>query len=157
MSAHTHQIESYLTGVQTLRDAIKGMTPDQLKARPIAGKWSTQEVICHLADFDPILADRMKRVISHDNPTLLGADENLFAATLSYNDRDIEVELDVIENTRKQLARVLRRLPDAAFQRIGTHNERGPISLEKWLTIATNHIPHHVQFILEKRRALGLK
>jgi hypothetical protein len=50
----------------------------------------------------------------------------------------------------------LRQLPDAAFQRIGSHNERGAISLEKWLTIATNHIPHHVNFIQEKRRAMGL-
>jgi hypothetical protein len=48
-------------------------------------------------------------------------------------------------------------LPDAAFQRVGSHKERGPITLEKWLTIATNHIPHHVNFILEKRRALGVK
>jgi hypothetical protein len=157
MSAHAHQVESYLAGVQTLRDAVKGMSSDQLKARPIARKWSTQEVVCHLADFDPILAERMKRIISHDNPTLLGADENLFAATLGYHDRNVEEELNLIESTRKQLAGILRRLPDTAFQRIGTHNERGPISLEKWLTIAADHIPHHVQFIVEKRRALGLK
>jgi hypothetical protein len=36
------------------------------------------------------------------------------------------------------------------------HNERGPLSLERMLTMATNHIPHHVEFIREKRRALGL-
>jgi hypothetical protein len=156
MSAHSQLIENYLSGAKTLRDAVKGMNPDQLKTRPIPGKWSTLEVVCHLSDFDPILADRMKRVISHDNPTLLGADESLFAAKLAYHDRDLEEELDVVENTRKQLARILRQVPDAAFQRIGSHNERGPISLEKWLTIATNHIPHHVNFILEKRRAMGL-
>jgi uncharacterized damage-inducible protein DinB len=157
MSTHSEMIENYLAGPKTLRDAVKGMNPEQLKARPVAGKWSTLEVVCHLSDFDPILADRMKRVISHDNPTLLGADENLFAAKLAYHDRNLEEELNVIENTRKQLARVLRQLPDPAFQRVGNHNERGPITLERWLTIATNHIPHHVNFILEKRRALGLK
>jgi hypothetical protein len=157
MSAHSQLIENYLAGVQTLRDAVKGMNADQLKARPIPGKWSTQEVVCHLSDFDPVLADRMKRVISHDNPTLLGADENLYAAALAYHDRDVEEELDLIEDTRMQLARILHQLPDAAFQRIGNHNERGAISLERWLTIASNHIPHHVQFIVEKRRAQGLK
>jgi uncharacterized damage-inducible protein DinB len=156
MSAHSQLIENYLSGVKTLRDAVKGMNPDQLKARPIPGKWSTLEVVCHLSDFDPILADRMKRVISHDNPTLLGADESFFAAQLAYHDRDLEEELNVVENTRKQLARILRQLPDAAFQRIGSHNERGAITLEKWLTIANNHIPHHVNYIHEKRRAMGL-
>jgi len=30
---------------------------EQLLAKPVAGKMSTLEVICHLADFDPILSD----------------------------------------------------------------------------------------------------
>ena len=38
----------------------------------------------------------------------------------------------------------------------GEHHERGPMSLERMLTTATNHIPHHVKFIQEKRQALGL-
>jgi hypothetical protein len=156
MAAYSPLIENYLAGVRTLRDALKGMNPDQLKTRPVPGKWSTLEVVCHLSDFDPILADRMKRIISHDNPTLLGADEKRFAASLAYHERDVEEELSIIENTRKQMARILRPLPDEAFQRTGNHSERGPITLEKLLTITTNHIPHHVTFILEKRRALGL-
>ena len=64
------------------------MTREQLLARPIAGKWSTLEVVCHLADFDPILADRMKRIIAEDRPQLIGADENRYAARLAYADRD---------------------------------------------------------------------
>jgi hypothetical protein len=133
------------------------LTPDQLRARPVPGKWSTLEVVCHLADFDPILADRMKRVIAEDRPSLLGADENRFVAALSYHERDLEEELTLIEKTRQQMARILRTLADGALQRIGVHNERGPRTLEQLLTTASNHIPHHVQFILEKRRALGLQ
>jgi uncharacterized damage-inducible protein DinB len=156
MSAHSTLIENYLAGVKSLRDAVKGMSADQLKARPVAGKWSTLEVVCHLSDFDPVLADRMKRIISQDNPTLLGADERRYAAALAYHDRNVEEELVIIENTRRQLARILRKLPDDAYQRTGNHNERGSVTLEKMLTITTNHIPHHVNFIKEKRRALGL-
>jgi hypothetical protein len=132
------------------------MRPDQLKARPIPGKWSTLEVVCHLSDFEPIMADRMKRVISHDQPSLLGADENRFATTLAYHERDAEEEMVLIETTRKQMARILTSLPDAAFKRTGLHNERGTLTLEKLLTNAVNHIPHHVAFIQAKRRALGL-
>src|SRR5215470_13004230 len=95
-------IDAYLAGVQTLRRAVAGMSREQLLARPVAGKWSTQEVVCHLADFDPILADRMKRVIAEDRPTLLGADENRFVSALAYPERDVAEELDIIEHTRRQ-------------------------------------------------------
>jgi uncharacterized damage-inducible protein DinB len=150
-------IEDYIDGPKKLRQAVAGMTREQLLARPIPGKWSTLEVVCHLADFDPILADRMKRVIAEDNPALLGADENKFAAALAYHERDLEEELRIIETTRSQLARILRKLQESALQRVGQHNERGPLTLEKLLSTTIGHVPHHVKFIYEKRLALGLK
>ena len=149
-------IDAYLEGPRALRAAVADMTREQLRARPVPGKWSTLEVICHLADFEPILADRMKRVIAEDHPQLLGADEKRFAAALAYHQRDPQEELALIEQTRSQMARILRAQPADAWQRVGTHNERGPLTLERLLATAANHIPHHVRFIEEKRRALGL-
>jgi uncharacterized damage-inducible protein DinB len=156
MARLSQLIEDYLAGPRALRKAVAGMSGEQLRARPVSGKWSTQEVVCHLADFDPILADRMKRVIAEDRPQLIGADEQRFAAALAYHDRDVEEELALIERTRSQLARILRTLDDNALERVGVHNERGPRMLGQLLETAINHIPHHLKFVAEKRKALGL-
>jgi hypothetical protein len=149
-------IDDYLAGIQTLRQAVAGMTREQLLARPVPGKWSTLECVCHLSDFEPIIADRMKRVIALEQPVLLGADENEFVAKLAYHERDVEEELAIVEQTRRQMARILRTLPATALARVGVHNERGPRTLEQLLTGATGHITHHVKFLHDKRRALGL-
>jgi hypothetical protein len=154
--AFTALVEQYLAGSDTLRRAVKGMTRDQLLARPVPGKWSTLEVVAHLADFEPVLAERMMRVISHERPLLLVADENLFAAALNYPGRDVDEELAVVESTRKKMGRILRGLPTEAANRMGVHSFKGLVSLEAILTSAVNHIPHHVVFIDEKRKALGL-
>jgi len=156
MSKIAQLVNDYLAGPKMLRDAVRGLTRAQLLARPVAGKWSTLEVICHLVDFDPIIADRMKRVIAEERPALLGADENLFAAALAYHDRDLEEELTILHKTRSQMARILGKLPDTALERVGVHNERGPRTLEQLVQTAIAHIPHHVKFIDEKRRALGV-
>jgi hypothetical protein len=156
MSSKQQLIDDYLAGLSVLRSAVAGLTRDQLVARPVPGKMSTLEVVCHLADFEPITADRMKRVIAENNPALLGADQDCFLAALAYHDRDLEEELTIIEKTRKQLARILCKLPEQAWQRSGVHNERGPLTLEKLLTGEVNHMNHHVKFIHEKRRALGV-
>jgi hypothetical protein len=149
-------IEEYLAGPKTLRQAVAGLSRDQLLARPVAGKWSTLEVVCHLADFEPIGADRMKRIIAEDKPTLIGADEQRLAAALNYHDRDLEEELAIIEKTRSQMARILRKIPVEALNRVGNHNERGQLTLEQMLGSMIKHIPHHVKFIGEKRKVLGL-
>ena len=149
-------IDDYLAALETLKKEVAGMNRQQLMARPIAGKWSTLEVVCHLADFNPILADRMKQIIALDQPAMKGIDENRFASALAYEDRDLEEELAVISATRKQMARILRKLPDSALERVGVHSERGPITLERMLTISARHIPHHTAFIQEKKKALGI-
>jgi hypothetical protein len=149
-------IEQYRTGADALRKSVKGMTREQLVARPIAGKWSTLEVVAHIADFEPILAERMLRVISHERPLLLVADENLFAAALKYQERDLEEELAVIDTTRKKMTRVLKGVPPEAANRSGVHSFKGLVSLEAVLSSAVNHIPHHLTYIAEKRKALGI-
>jgi hypothetical protein len=73
----TTLIDNYLAGPQVLRRAVIRMSQEQLLARPIAGKWSTLEVICHLTDFEIVGADRIKRVIAENEPTLFGSDEKV--------------------------------------------------------------------------------
>jgi hypothetical protein len=148
--------DAYLAGAAALRAGVRGMSREQLLARPVPDKWSTLEVLCHIADFEPILADRMKRVIALDEPQLLAADENQFAAALGYHDRDAEEELAVVDLTRRQMARILRLLPEAAAQRVGIHSERGPKTLADLVAGAAGHVTHHLSFIAEKRQALGL-
>ena len=97
---HYALIEQYLAGPGLLRRSVAGITREQLLARPIPGKWSTQEVVCHLADYEPIYADRMKRGIALKEPELLEGYPGLFAVRLAYNQRDVEEELALVEITR---------------------------------------------------------
>jgi hypothetical protein len=53
------------------------------------------------------------------------------------------------------MARILRALGPEDFQRRGLHSRDGALTLENLLQRATAHIPHHVRFIEEKRRALA--
>lgn len=147
-------ITEYLHGPQLLCEAVAGMTKDEAVARPISGKWSTLEVVAHLADFEPVYADRMKRTLAENEPTLFGGDPDKFAARLAYHDRNLESELKLIDIVRQQMATILRTVPAADFERVGRHSEAGPLTLRTFLERITGHIPHHLPFIAEKRRAL---
>jgi uncharacterized damage-inducible protein DinB len=156
MSTLSKLIEDYVGGSNNVRKAVAGMTREQLVARPVSGKWSTLEVVCHLADSEQAWAHRIKRVLAEERPLLIGYDESRFTASLGYHQLDLEEELSLIELTRKQLARVLRALPPDALARTGIHNERGSITLEQMLQLEIDHIAHHLRFVQAKRKALGL-
>src|SRR4051812_42136324 len=102
-------ITAYGIDAGKLRAAIKGLSDADLKARPVAGKWSTLEVLVHLADAEVAFADRMKRILAMDNPPLLAWDENQYAAKLHYHDQSAEDALKLIEAIRGNTRRILDR------------------------------------------------
>ncbi len=148
-------VNEYLAGPPMLRKAVGGLTQEQLDARPIPGRWSAREVVCHIADYEPVYADRMKRVITENEPRICGSDPDALAARLAYGSRDLEEELALIELVRKQIACILRALKPEDFQRRGIHDKRGPTTLAELVERVTGHIPHHVALIEEKKKAMA--
>jgi hypothetical protein len=57
-------IDAYLAGSRELRAAVAGLGREQLISRPVQGKRSVLEVVCHLADTDANIAHRIKRILS---------------------------------------------------------------------------------------------
>jgi hypothetical protein len=149
-------LDAYLDGPMQLGRCLTGMTAESLRARPVPGKWSTLEVVCHLVDSEQAWCHRLKRVIVEDKPLLIGYDETRFAAGLSYHEHDLEDELSLMDGMRRQMACILRSLADTAWSRTCIHSERGLMTLSEMLEAEVEHVPHHITHILEKRKALRL-
>jgi hypothetical protein len=92
-------ISAYEKGVEELRIAVAGMTGEHLRSRPVAGRWSTLEVVCHVADCEQFFADRLKRTLALDRPLLIGADAFRYPEALRYQDHDLGEELDLVAVT----------------------------------------------------------
>ena len=148
-------IEIYSRGGAKLRDAIHGLTLEDLLAFPVPGTWSIQQIVIHLLDSDLIGMDRMKRIIAMKNPLLIGYDETAFSRELHYNEQSAADAVEILDLSFKNFATVLRNLPDETFERQGVHNERGLVTLASYLTHMVQHLDHHLKFIEEKRRTLG--
>jgi uncharacterized damage-inducible protein DinB len=148
-------IEAYAAGGQVLRHAVEGLSRDNLLARPGPGNWSIQELVIHLADSEEIAIDRMKRIITEDNPPLLYADETAYVERLFHDQQSLDDALTLFEVGRRQWSRVLRLLPDDAFLRQGTHNRKGVVTLGEMVEGYIKHLDHHYAFLKAKRERLG--
>ena len=147
-------ITAYERGIDDLSASVAGMSNEQLLARPIAGKWSTLEVICHIADCEQFFADRIKRTIALERPLLMAVDSDLYLDSLNYQQHDVQKELDLVAATRRQLVRILRTLHPTSWHRTAVHSEKGLMTLHQLLHYPTNHLNHHLKFIAEKRAAM---
>jgi uncharacterized damage-inducible protein DinB len=148
-------IDQYEAGGPKVRRAAAGLSPAELTARPGPGAWSILELVVHLADSDAIAIDRMKRMLIEDNPTLLYADETVYNERLFPHEQTLEDALTLIEVGRRQFARVLRKLPPEAFERFGTHNRRGRMTVGGMVRDYIEHVDYHLGFLRAKRERLN--
>ena len=72
-----------------------GMTSKELRHRPIAGKWSTLEVVCHLTDCEQFFADR--RSEPGDGPPAVGRGGRVpYPDPVQYHQRNLDEELELL-------------------------------------------------------------
>ena len=148
-------IDRFEAGGQDLVDAVAGLKTDELTQPIEPGRWSIQQLVIHLADADSIAIDRMKRIITEEQPLLLYAHESAYVDRLHCHQQSIEDAVELFRIGRRQFSRVLRLLPDETFERIGTHSIVGVVSLADLIATYVDHLTHHLGFLYQKKDALA--
>jgi hypothetical protein len=147
-------VEMYRGGYRAIADALLKITPEELDARPGPGRWTTREIVHHLADSEMTSAIRLRRLLAEDRPAIQGYDQEAFARQLYY-DRPHEASLELFRTVRASTVELLDRLTEAQWLREGTHSESGAYSVETWLRIYSEHAHRHARQIKEARAAKG--
>lgn len=152
----TEILDRYAAGGALLAYAVSGLSPQHEQARPGPGDWSIAELVVHLADSDLVAADRMKRVIAEDEPTLQAYDENRWISRLAAQEMPVEEAVNLFAANRHWMSHILRRCTPADFARVGIHTENGRETLAEIVVKYCNHLDHHLKYLYAKRGKLGL-
>jgi hypothetical protein len=143
-------IAQYRDGYAAITEALLKITPEELNARPGAGRWSPREILHHLADSETTAAVRLRLLLVEDRPTIYGYDQDEFSRKLHY-DRPHEASLELFRWAREATAELLELLTPADWIREGVHTEAGPFGVEQWLTTYAGHAHRHARQISEAR------
>lgn len=149
MTANERQrlIERYERGPKLIKDALAKVPAEALTWRPAPGKWSVHEVVCHCADSETTASVRIRFLIGEDNPTIVGYDQDRWARRFDYHGLPLDLALRQVEQVRAWTADLIRRLPDSAWERAGTHTESGRYRAARWLALYAEHLEVHARQI----------
>jgi hypothetical protein len=153
MSELADLLERFRRGPELLAVATTGAAGPELDFQPGEGKWSVRQIAWHLADSEAVAAMRFRQLIAEENPTLIGFDQNAWAAKLGYEKRKISQALEAFRISRSGNYELLKEQPEAMFQRAGRHSERGEVTLLQTLQIFADHAESHARQIHRVRAA----
>lgn len=128
-----------------LRRIVDCVRVDKLQEKIEEDRFSLTEMVAHLADWEDIFLDRMRLAHEHPGSTVVAYDEGERAVEKHYATRDIQHELDVFENRRRDTVDFLRSLCPDDLRKSFRHPERGDVSIEEALTMLLGHDLYHLE------------
>jgi uncharacterized damage-inducible protein DinB len=154
---YTQRLLSYSEGSDPLSiqastaDKLAGLIGDrsreQLFRAPAAGKWSIAQIMAHLADAELAIAWRLRQILSSNGVPLQAYDQDSWASTFNYAERDPRESLATFRALRAADLALLKSVPKALWDNYGMHQERGKETIHHMATMTAGHDLNHLRQI----------
>jgi uncharacterized damage-inducible protein DinB len=138
-----------------LREAVEGLSDEQLDTPYREGGWTLRQTVHHIADSHINSFCRFKLALTEDEaPTIRPYYEDRWAE-LADSRMPVDVSLKIVEGIHSRWRSLLDSLTDDDFRREFVHPETGTWTLEKVLALYAWQSQHHTAHITATRERHG--
>jgi hypothetical protein len=137
-----------------LRDAVAGLTDEQLETPYRPDGWTLRQTVHHVADSHLNTLVRFKLALTEDSPTIHPYYEERWAE-LGDSRLPVDVSLGILDGLHARLVALLQSLSTGQLQREFVHPETGGWSIERAAALYAWHSQHHTAHITTTRERHG--
>ena len=148
------QLETLSQLPTRLREAVSGLSDQQLDTPYRDGGWTVRQLVHHIADSHANAYIRFKLALTEDTPTITAYDEAAWAR-LPDSSLPVDESLNIIQGIHARLAALIQGMADSDFSRAFKHPERGRMELGANLALYAWHSLHHTAHITRLREQMG--
>jgi len=139
-----------------MREAVNGLSDQQLDTPYRDGGWSARQVVHHVPDSHLNAYCRLKITLTEENsPTIRPYDEGAWAQLPDARDTPTEVSLTLLDSLHARWVTLWSAMKDEDFARTFNHPEHGVRTLDWLLALYAWHSRHHVAHITSLRERMG--
>lgn len=145
-------IESMRSLSARLRNAVSGLTTDQLNTPYRDGGWTLRQVIHHLPDSHMNAYIRLKLAVTEVNPEVRPYNEALWAECVEAKHGDVEMSLDLLDSLHQRLVAFLESLDINQLERTYYHPAyKKQSKLLEVVALYAWHGEHHLAHIINTK------
>jgi len=145
---HYYLMPALAMGPDVIRTIIRNIPSEKWDTPTHPGRFTPRQVVAHLADWEPVLLDRIKIAINTPGGLAQGYDEMLWAVEHGYEQLDPHVQADLFIQRRKECIAFFENLPSDQWDRQYNHSERGLMSVYDTANMMVGHDMYHVEQII---------
>lgn len=137
------------------RQAVAGLSSQQLDTPYREGGWTVRQVIHHVPDSHINAYIRCKLALTEDKPTIKPYDEGAWAKMKDVELTPIDVSLGILETIHARWLTILRTLQPEEFARQFTHPEAGLKDVDWLVALYSWHGNHHLAHITSLKERMN--
>lgn len=122
---------------------VKDLPVHFIQKRHIPEKWSILENLAHLGRYQEIFLDRIRRVLSEEEPHFGRYVAEQDAEFESWLNLELEITLSKIREDRVEIIELISSLDEVQFNRKGVHPKFGRMNILEWTEFFLLHESHH--------------
>jgi uncharacterized damage-inducible protein DinB len=134
-----------------LRQALAGLSGEQLETPYRDGGWTLRQLAHHLPDSHMNAYIRFKLALTENTPTIKPYNEDAWVRLKDTEVTPIEVSLTLLDSVHTRWVNLLKSLKEDDFQRKLNHPESGVQTLDRVLALYSWHGKHHTAHITSLR------
>ena len=138
-----------------LRDAVAGLSDEQLDTPYRDGGWTLRQTVHHIADSHINSLCRFKLALTEDEPPTIRPYYEDRWAELADSKLQVEVSLAIVDGVHQRWMAMANAMTDEDFGREFVHPETGKWTLERVLGLYAWHSLHHTAHITSTRERNG--
>lgn len=136
-------------GPQIILRLLHQLPEAQLDHALHPGRFTPREVVAHLADWEPIMRERIRTAVARPGSVIPAYDEGQVAIDHQYSDQDPWEQARIFARERLATEALLRGLGEADWRNSVEHPERGTQSVEDLANTLLGHDLYHIEQISE--------
>lgn len=148
------RIEEVTRLPEALREAVEGLSSEQLDTEYRPGGWTVRQVVHHVADSHLHAYIRFKLAVTEAEPAIKAYDEAAWAELVDARTEAVELSLPLLGALHARWSIFLRSLSARDFERAFLHPEMGRVPLDVALQSYAWHGRHHVAHITRLRERM---
>ena len=129
----------------TLERILDDVPAERYGDRVAEDRFTLLEMVCHLADFEDVVLDRMRAAKKTDGVAVADWDEGAEAEAKKYGTRDLHKELEVFASRRRDTITFLEEISDEEAARAFTKEGLGRVTIREYLAVVSGHDLYHFE------------
>lgn len=136
-------------GPRVIRRLLDQLPERALDHAPNPDRFTPREVIAHLAEWEPIMRERIRDTVAQPGLTIVTYDEGQMAIDHGYAQTDPAEQMELFLRERAITIELVRSLQPEDWGKIASHPERGPQSAEDFANTLIGHDMYHAEQLSE--------